>query len=68
MQRALVAVLGGNAIHGLLSGGVGVDGGHQTLLDSDALLVNRFEPGGKRQKQIKTTEIMPLVIGAYLGN
>ena len=32
-------VLGGDTIHGLLSGCVRVDGGHQTLLDSDALLV-----------------------------
>ena len=32
-------VLGGDTIHGLLSGSVRVDGGHQTLLDSNALLV-----------------------------
>ena len=31
-------VLGWHTIHGLLSGGVRVDGGHQALLDSNALL------------------------------
>ena len=38
-------LLGGDAIHGLLGGGVGVDGGHQTLLDSDALLVKSSGTG-----------------------
>jgi len=31
-------VFGRHAIHGLLSGGVGVDGGHQTFLNSNTLL------------------------------
>ena len=31
-------ILSRHAIHGLLSGGVGMDGGHQALLDSHALL------------------------------
>ena len=35
--------LGRDAIHGLLSGGVGVDGGHQALLNPDALLSSRVE-------------------------
>mmetsp|Transcript_50682 Transcript_50682/g.83391 ORF Transcript_50682/g.83391 Transcript_50682/m.83391 type:complete len:379 (-) Transcript_50682:25-1161(-) len=38
-------VLGGDTIHGLLGGGVGVDGGHQTLLDSDALLQQHMDDG-----------------------
>ena len=35
-------VLGRDTIHGLLSGSVGVDGGHQTLLDSNALLIKSW--------------------------
>mmetsp|Transcript_50675 Transcript_50675/g.83374 ORF Transcript_50675/g.83374 Transcript_50675/m.83374 type:complete len:210 (-) Transcript_50675:532-1161(-) len=44
-RTATTPVLCRHTIHGLLSGGVGVDGGHQTLLDSDALLQQHVDNG-----------------------